>query len=94
MYNRYALLANIPYSQCCLFIYWQEHPTDETVFQETHEPSGFQTFASNKYFTVKQNHRHPHFLSMRKTGHMKNGKKTTRHHRTTLLSVMLAREAF
>lgn len=75
-------------------VFTTEHPSDETVFKQTHEPSGFQTFASQRHFTRIGKHVRFNFLSMRKTGHMKNGKKSQRHHRTTLLSVMPARETF
>lgn len=76
-----------------LVCFLQENPTDETVFQQTQEPNGFQTFASNEHFIpLTHNKRRLLFLSMRKTGHMKNGIKTTRNHRTTLLSVMPARD--
>jgi len=90
-----CIIANIS-RLTVLFVYFlQENPTDETVFQQTQEPSGFETFASNRhYIPLKLNKRKPLFLSMRKTGHMKNGIKTTRNHRTTLLSVIPARDTF
>lgn len=97
-------LVRIYSPQHCLYVamastgkvFSTEYPNDETVFQQTQEPSGFETFASNRHFTNTNNESHkvPHFLAMRKTGHMKNGKKTQRHHRTTLLSVMPARETY
>lgn len=64
----------------------------ETVFQQTHEANGFQTFASEHHSHVNDKTRKYLFLSMRKNGHMKNGKKTTRHNKTTLISVIESRE--
>lgn len=71
-------------------VYTTERPTNETVFKQTHEPNGFYTFASHQH----QHEGKPMFLSMRKTGHMKNGIKTSRNHRTTLLTVVAEIDPF
>ena len=42
-------LYNISLTKCCLFIFLQERPTNETVFKQTHEPNGFYTFASHQH---------------------------------------------
>ncbi|KAJ7372172.1 Fgf7p [Desmophyllum pertusum] len=94
-------LVRIFSKQTCLYVamastgkvYTTEEPTDETVFQQTQESNGFETFASNKHFTpISRDLRRHFFLSMRKNGHIKNGKRSTRNHKTTQLSVMQSRE--
>ncbi|RMX39820.1 hypothetical protein pdam_00016805 [Pocillopora damicornis] len=93
-------LVRIFSKQTCLYVamqssgkvYTTKEPTRETVFQQTHEANGFQTFASEHHSHVNDKTRKYLFLSMRKNGHMKNGKKTTRHNKTTLISVIESRE--
>lgn len=87
--------------QTCLYVamaangkvYTTEEPTDDTVFQQTQESNGFETFASNKhYIPLSRYTRKFLFLSMRKNGQIKNGTHTRRNNKTSLLSVMQARE--
>jgi len=94
-------LVRIFSKQTCLYVamaangkvYTTEEPTDDTVFQQTQESNGFETFASNKHYIPLSRHTRKFlFLSMRKNGQMKNGTHTRRNNKTSLLSVMQARE--
>lgn len=97
-------LVRIFSKQTCLYvamqrsgkIYTTKEPTRATVFRQTHEANGFQTFASHHFvhsdYTIARPSRKHLFLSMRKNGHMKNGKRTTRNNKTTLISVIESRE--
>lgn len=86
--------------QTCLYVamaangkvYTTEKATDDTVFQQTQESNGFETFASNKHYSPSKYTRKFLFLSMRKNGQIKNGTHTKRNNKTSQLSVMQARE--
>jgi len=94
-------LVRIFSKQACLYVamaasgkvYTTEEPSGDTVFQQTQESNGFETFASKKhYIPLSNNTRKLLFLSMRKNGNVKNGTHTRRNNKTSLLSVMQARE--
>ncbi|CAH3165570.1 unnamed protein product [Porites lobata] len=71
-------------------VYTTGSSTDETIFQETHEPDGHHTFASYKYYIPKNSkYNKPLFLAIRtRTGHMKNGTRTKRGNKATQLTIL------
>ncbi|KAL9966333.1 hypothetical protein ACROYT_G024387 [Oculina patagonica] len=94
-------LVRIFSKQTCLYVamasngkvYTTEEPNEDTVFQQTQESNGFETFASKKHYIPLSRHtRKLLFLSMRKNGQVKNGTHTKRNNKTSLLSVIQVRE--
>ena len=88
--KRYAIISNISLTTFCLYVFLQGSSTDETIFQETHEPDGHHTFASYKYYIpINSKYNKPLFLAIRtRTGHMKNGTKTKRGNKATQLTIL------